>query len=33
MDMEVYEAICDREESNCESLAGIRVDIASQLVF
>jgi len=33
MDMEVYEAICDQEEENCEELCRIRQAIASQLEF
>ena len=33
MDMEVYEAVCEQEEEDCEELCRIRGEIAEQLEF
>ena len=33
MDMEVYDAICEQEEDDCEELCRIREQIAGQLEF
>ena len=33
MDMELYDTTCEEEEADCETLAEIRSQIASQLEF